>query len=80
MPAKGAFAPFSEGARSCLGRKFAQVEFVACLVMVMRSWSVELAEGWSTERVWEVINKSITIITLVPTEDIPLVFKKRPVN
>lgn len=59
-----------------VGRKFSQVESVACLVMVMQRWKIELKEGWSVERVWEVIDKSITIITMFPPVDIPLVFKK----
>jgi cytochrome P450 len=87
MPVKGAFVPFSEGSRSCLGtvyydlglmigRKFSQVEFVACLVIIMQRWRIELKEGWSVERVWEVIDESISIITMIPPVDIPLVFKK----
>ena len=62
------------------GRKFAQVEVVACLTMVMRAWTVELKEGWTSERVWKVIDKSISIITLLPSSDVPLVFKQRLVN
>lgn len=59
-----------------VGRKFSQVEFVACLIMVMQRWRIELKEGWNVERVWEVLDESITIITMVPPVDIPLVFKK----
>lgn len=59
-----------------VGRKFSQVEFVACLVIVMQRWRIELKEGWNVERVWGVLDESISIITMVPPVDIPLVFKK----
>lgn len=42
-PRKGAYIPFSEGARSCLGRRFAQVEILAVLAVIFREYSVELA-------------------------------------
>lgn len=41
-PAKGAYIPFSEGYRSCLGRRFAQIEILAVLAVVFRTWTVEL--------------------------------------
>jgi cytochrome P450 len=41
-PAKGAYIPFSDGYRSCLGRRFAQVEILAFLAVMFRNWSVEL--------------------------------------
>ncbi|KAI9883475.1 MAG: hypothetical protein M1823_004765 [Watsoniomyces obsoletus] len=41
-PPRGAFLPFSEGARACLGRRFAQVEIMATLAIIFRYWSVEL--------------------------------------
>ena len=41
-PEKGAYVPFSEGFRSCIGRRFAQVEFLAVLAVLMSRWSVEL--------------------------------------
>jgi hypothetical protein len=42
FPAKGAYIPFSEGYRSCLGRRFAQIEILAVLAVVFRTWTVEL--------------------------------------
>jgi cytochrome P450 len=42
-PVKGAYLPFSEGHRSCLGRRFAQVEFMAVMASILQKWSVELA-------------------------------------
>ncbi|KAG9559959.1 putative P450 monooxygenase, partial [Aureobasidium melanogenum] len=41
-PERGAFIPFSEGYRSCLGRRFAQIEVLAVLAAVFREYSVEL--------------------------------------
>lgn len=42
-PRKGAYIPFSEGYRSCLGRRFAQVEILALLAFIFSQYSVELA-------------------------------------
>jgi len=45
--------------------------------MVMKRYKVELREGWTKEKVWDVIDKSETWITLAPVTDVPLVFKRR---
>ena len=42
-PPKGAYIPFSEGYRSCIGRRFAQVEILAVLALVFSQYSVELS-------------------------------------
>jgi hypothetical protein len=42
-PPKGAYIPFSDGYRACLGRRFAQVEVLACLAVIFQKYSVELA-------------------------------------
>jgi cytochrome P450 len=41
-PAKGSYVPFSDGYRSCIGRRFAQVEILAVLAVIFKTWSVEL--------------------------------------
>lgn len=41
-PPKGAYIPFSEGYRSCIGRRFAQVEILAVLAFIFSHYSVEL--------------------------------------
>lgn len=42
-PVKGSFIPFSAGARSCLGSKFATVEILLALALIFSTYSVELA-------------------------------------
>ncbi|KAF2007674.1 cytochrome P450 monooxygenase-like protein [Amniculicola lignicola CBS 123094] len=42
-PVKGSYIPFSEGSRSCIGKRFAQVEIVTALAVIFRTYSVELA-------------------------------------
>lgn len=41
-PVRGSFIPFSDGPRSCLGRRIAQVEMVAALAVLFQRYSVEL--------------------------------------
>ncbi|KAL9586144.1 MAG: hypothetical protein Q9203_003969 [Teloschistes exilis] len=41
-PPRGAYIPFSEGYRACLGRRFAQVEVLAALAVIFKHYSVEL--------------------------------------
>ncbi|KAF3760814.1 hypothetical protein M406DRAFT_348284 [Cryphonectria parasitica EP155] len=49
-PVRGSFIPFSDGARSCLGRRIAQVEMVAALAVLFQRYSVELAvDEWASD-------------------------------
>jgi cytochrome P450 len=49
-PRRGAFLPFSDGARSCLGRRVAQVEIMTFLVVLLQRYSLELApDQWAGE-------------------------------
>ncbi len=41
LPNKGTFVAWSEGARSCPGKKFAQVEFVATMAALFRNYRAE---------------------------------------
>lgn len=41
-PKRGAYIPFSDGFRACLGRRFAQVEILAMLTVIFGTHSVEL--------------------------------------
>lgn len=42
-PIRGAYIPFSDGQRACLGRRFAQVEVLTVLAVIFKEYSVELA-------------------------------------
>jgi cytochrome P450 len=49
-PPKGAFIPFSEGPRSCPGRRFAQVEIMAVLAVIFKTYSLELdVSDWASD-------------------------------
>ncbi|KAF1815462.1 cytochrome P450 [Eremomyces bilateralis CBS 781.70] len=49
-PTRGAYIPFSEGFRSCLGRRFAQVEILATMAVIFQKYSVELAvDEWASD-------------------------------
>ena len=49
-PPKGAYVPFSEGPRSCLGKRFAQVEALAVIALIFSQYSVELAvDEWASD-------------------------------
>lgn len=65
---------FSEGPRACLGRRFAQVEFVAFFAGLMRRYRVKLGEGAERGRVERMIRlrSGGSPVTLVPPEDVKL--------
>lgn len=49
-PVRGSYIPFSDGARSCLGRRLAQVEIMAVLAVIFQRYSVELAvDEWASD-------------------------------
>ena len=49
-PIKGAYIPFSEGYRACLGRRFAQVQVLTVIAVIFSQYSVELAvDQWATD-------------------------------
>lgn len=49
-PYKGAYIPFSEGHRACIGRRFAQVEILAVFATTFTEYSVELAvDEWASD-------------------------------
>lgn len=49
-PPKGAYIPFSEGHRMCLGSRFAQVEILAVVAVIFKTYSIELAvDEWASD-------------------------------
>ncbi|QSZ36489.1 hypothetical protein DSL72_006369 [Monilinia vaccinii-corymbosi] len=49
-PVRGSYIPFSEGARSCLGRRLAQVKIMGVLAVIFQKYSIELAvDEWATD-------------------------------
>ncbi|RAL11902.1 cytochrome P450 [Aspergillus homomorphus CBS 101889] len=78
-PVRGAYIPFSDGMRACLGKKFAQVEFVVALAVIFKDFRVELADN-SREGVGEAkrsLRECTSILTLALRKNIPLRFHKR---
>ncbi|KAL9114711.1 MAG: hypothetical protein Q9227_001389 [Pyrenula ochraceoflavens] len=50
-PPKGAYIPFSAGARACPGKRFATIEVLAVLAVILQEYSVELAGPEDDEQV-----------------------------
>jgi cytochrome P450 len=49
-PVRGSFIPFSDGARSCLGRRIAIVEVIAALAVIFQKYSIENAvDDWASD-------------------------------
>ena len=49
-PVRGAYLPFSEGGRACLGRRFSQVEMMGLFSVIFQKYSVELAvDEWASD-------------------------------
>lgn len=64
VPMPGTFVPWSEGARICPGKKFAQVEFVAVIAALLRTHHVKpivhFGEGadHARQRILDMVNDS----------------------
>lgn len=78
-PVRGAFIPFSDGSRACMGKKFAEVEFVAALTVVFARYRVMLADEGieARERAERALRKSSAFLTLGMKDDVPLLFQRR---
>jgi len=78
---KHAFAPFSMGARSCIGRRFAEVEATAVLSMLARNYRIQVKEeakfsGETFAQRRARVLKTTNFLTLTP-ERIPVTFTRR---
>ncbi|KAF5350345.1 hypothetical protein D9758_012816 [Tetrapyrgos nigripes] len=78
---KDAFAPFSVGARACLGRRFFETEGIAILIMLVSKYKIEVKEERQFGRETFEERKSRLLqtkpgLTLTPVR-MPLVFKRR---
>ncbi|BCR92479.1 uncharacterized protein ACHE_80379A [Aspergillus chevalieri] len=78
-PVRGAFIPFSDGSRACMGKKFAEVEFVAALSVVFWQYRVRLVgeERGAKERAEKALGESSAFLTLGMRDDVPLRFERR---
>lgn len=71
----GGFMPFSDGARSCIGKRFAQIEGVCVLSYLSRWFKFELDPASPTSR--DTILDSYAVLTTTPKNPISLLVKKR---
>ncbi|TAQ87036.1 hypothetical protein B7494_g4640 [Chlorociboria aeruginascens] len=56
-PRRGAYLPFSQGARACIGRRFSQVEIIGILAVIFQRYGVELAvDEWASDEEVEKMN------------------------
>lgn len=57
-PVRGSYIPFSDGARSCLGRRLAQVELISALSVIFQKYSLELAvDEWASDAEVEAMDR-----------------------
>lgn len=56
-PEPGSYLPFGDGYRTCMGKRFAHIEFCAVMAAIFKEWSVELevkgedtTEGYAAAR------------------------------
>lgn len=83
-PARGSFIAFSDGVRACLGKKFAQVEFVVVIAVLFRDYRIglaprnarETAEG-TRKRAMQALQCNSAFLTLGMRDVVPLSFEKR---
>ena len=76
---RGTFLTFSEGPRACLGRRFAQAEFICFFAEVLGNHRMKLADGVSKVEV-EKLFRSCSAgspITLAPPADVGLKLETR---
>jgi cytochrome P450 len=82
-PVRGAFIPFSDGHRACLGKKFAQVEYVAIMALILREFEISLAkvspdesDESAVKRARKALDESSMVLSLAMAGDVPLSFRQ----
>ncbi|KAI1130116.1 cytochrome P450 [Nemania abortiva] len=85
-PQRGTFIPWSEGERSCPGKKFSQVEFVVTMAVLFRDWQVspEPMRGETSEQsrarllnLIETDSAQVLLLQMLHPERAPLRWKRR---
>lgn len=71
------FIGFSFGPRTCLGHKFAKVEAVAFLTLLLREWRVEVYLGDMSKEEWKKKNMDPKIQIALAIGEVPVRLVKR---
>ncbi|KAK4983975.1 hypothetical protein LTR50_006885 [Elasticomyces elasticus] len=76
---KGTFLTFNEGPRACLGRRFAQVEFIAFFSRLLKQYRLTLGGVARRDEVEKMIRlrSGGSPVTLVPPEDVKVYLTSR---
>lgn len=75
---RGTFLTFSDGARACLGRKFAQAEYIAFLAKLLRKYRVILGESMDAVAVEkDLYLRCAGKVTLSPLDNVKLGLRER---
>jgi cytochrome P450 len=75
---RGTLLTFSDGARACLGRKFAQAEYIAFFATLLRTYRVVLQPGQNPAKIQkDLFAKSAGKITLAPLDKVQIKLEKR---
>lgn len=75
---RGTFLTFSDGSRACLGRKFAQAEYLGLLTALLKEYRVVLGEGMDKVQVEkDIYLRCAGKVTLSPLDNVSLGLRKR---
>ncbi|KAE8143180.1 putative cytochrome P450 oxidoreductase [Aspergillus pseudotamarii] len=75
---RGTLLTFSDGARACLGRKFAQAEYMAFFSVLLHTFEITFAEGVDRDQARRDLDlKCAGKVTLAPLDGQRLVLKRR---